>query len=42
MTLGDLRARMTYQELTLWVAFLTMQNEDREKAMEKARRGRRR
>lgn len=42
MTLGDLRARMTYEELSLWVAFLTMQNEDQEKRMQKASRGRRR
>jgi len=40
MTLGQLREVMTEAELWLWHAFLTVQREENEKAMEKARRGR--
>ena len=42
MSLTALRRELTYEELWLWAAFMTMQNENQEKAMEKARRGRRR
>ena len=41
MTLGQLRRELTYEELWLWVAFLTMQNEDQEKRMKDAQRRRR-
>jgi len=40
MTLGQLREVMTEAELMIWHAFLTVQREENEKAMEKARRGR--
>ena len=42
MSLTALRRELTYEELWLWVAFITMQNEDQEKRMQKASRGRRR
>ena len=32
MSLGQLRRELTYEELWIWVAFITMQNEDHEKA----------
>ena len=38
MSLGQLRKELTYEELWLWVAFITMQNEDQEKAMKSARK----
>ena len=40
MTLGQLREVMTEAELMIWHAFLTVQREENEKAMERARRGR--
>ena len=42
MSLTALRRELTYQELWLWVAFISMQNEDQEKRMKDAQRGRRR
>ena len=41
MTLGQLREAMTPEELVLWHAFITLQNEEQEKALNKAKRGRR-
>ena len=40
MTLGQLRDAMTPAELWLWHAFMTLQQEENQKAMEKARRRR--
>ena len=40
MTLVQLREVMTPGELALWHAFLTLQQEEKQKAMEKARRRR--
>lgn len=40
MTLGQMREAMTPEELFLWHAFFTMQNEDQQKASDRARRGR--
>ena len=40
MTLGQLREAMTPAELWLWHAFMTLQQEENQKAMEKARRRR--
>ena len=40
MTLGQLREAMTPEELWLWHAFMTLQHEENQKAMEKARRRR--
>jgi hypothetical protein len=40
MTLGQLREVMTPGELWIWHAFLTLQQEENQKAMEKARRRR--
>ena len=41
MTLGQMREAMTPEELYLWHAFITLQNEEQQKAMDKAKRGRR-
>ena len=41
MTLGQLRDAMTPEELVLWHAFITLQNEEQEKALNKAKRSRR-
>ena len=41
MSLTALRRELTYQELWLWSAFITMQNEDQEKRMKDAQRRRR-
>ena len=41
MTLGQLREAMTPEELVLWHAFITLQNEEQEKALNKAKRSRR-
>ena len=41
MTLGQMREAMTPEELILWHAFITIQNEEQQKAMDKAKRGRR-
>ena len=40
MTLVQLREVMTPAELFLWHAFFSLQSDEREKAMEKARRRR--
>jgi hypothetical protein len=40
MTLVQLREAMTPEELFIWHAFLTLQQEEQQKAMEKARRRR--
>ena len=41
MTLGQLRREMTYQELWLWVAYFGLMSDQRQEAMQKAKRGRR-
>ena len=40
LTLGELRAKMTPEELVIWLGYFTMLGEDREKAMQKAQRRR--
>jgi hypothetical protein len=40
MTLGDLRSRMTPEELLGWSAYFSYVNEEHEKQMEEARRRR--
>jgi hypothetical protein len=40
MTLGQLREVMPEAELMIWHAFFTLQREENEKLMERARRGR--
>jgi hypothetical protein len=40
MTLGQLREAMPEAELLIWHAFFTLQREEDQKAIEKARRGR--
>jgi hypothetical protein len=40
MTLGQLREAMPEAELLIWHGFFTLQREDEQKAMDKARRGR--
>ena len=40
MTIGQLREAMTPAELWLWHGFLTLRQEENQKAMEKARRRR--
>ena len=41
MTLGDLRSKMTYEELWVWVAYFGVINDQQEEAMKKAQRRRR-
>ena len=41
MTLGQLREAMTPEELQLWLAFRQLEHDENQKAVEKARRGRR-
>jgi len=40
LTLGEVRNRMTAEELIGWSAYFQILNEDQEKAMEKAKRRR--
>lgn len=40
MTLGDLRSRMTPEELLGWSSYFAYVNEEQEKQMEQARRQR--
>ena len=41
MTLGDLRDRMTYEELWLWITYFGLMNDQQDEAMKKAQRRRR-
>lgn len=41
MTLTQLRENMTPEELILWHAFFTLQREEEQKVMDKAKRSRR-
>jgi hypothetical protein len=41
MTLGDLRDKMTYEELWLWLAYFGLLHDREEEAMKKAQRRRR-
>lgn len=41
MTLGDLREKMTYEELWLWLAYFGVLNDAQEEAMKKASNRRR-
>ena len=41
MTLGDLRERVTDEELVLWSAYYELQNKEQEEAQRKALRRRR-
>ena len=40
MTLGDLRSKMTYEELWLWIAYFGFINDEQDAAMKKATRRR--
>ena len=40
MTLGDLRSRMTYEELWLWITYFNLLNDQQAEAMKKAQRRR--
>ena len=35
MTLGELRSKMTYQELWVWVTYFGLMNDEREEQMKK-------
>ena len=41
MTLGELRTRMTYQELWLWVTYFGLIRDKEEESIKKAQRRRR-
>ena len=41
MTLGDLRDKMTYEELWLWVAYFGLMSDEQQDAIKKANRRRR-
>tara|TARA_A200000159_G_scaffold68719_3_gene63670 strand:+ start:11741 stop:11890 length:150 start_codon:yes stop_codon:yes gene_type:complete len=41
MTLADLRSKMTYEELWVWIAYFGLMNDQREDAMKKSQRRRR-
>ena len=36
MTLGDLRSKMTYEELWVWIAYFGVMNDAQEEAIKKA------
>ncbi len=40
LTLGQLRREMTYEEVHLWLVFFELQNQEREKSMNAAKRRR--
>lgn len=41
LTLGDLRDKMTYEELWLWIAYFGLMNDMQDEMIQKSRRGRR-